>query len=101
MLQISEAYPEVVAMRSRDLVTGDWSTITYGQLQEQVTILYCTVLYCTVLNCTVLYCTVLQVTRVGRALIETGLHRHHSAVTVGLYNCPLAVIAHLAAISAG
>ena len=40
-------------------------------------------------------------TRVGRALIETGLHRHHSAVTVGLYNCPLAVIAHLAAISAG
>ena len=62
MLQISEAYPEVVAMRSRDLVTGDWSTITYGQLQEQVTILYCTVLYCTVLYCTVLYCTVLYCT---------------------------------------
>ena len=82
-------------MRSRDLVTGDWSTTTYGQLQEQVAI------YGPVLYCTVLYCTVLQVTRVGRALIETGLHRHHSAVTVGLYNCPLAVIAHLAAISAG
>ena len=95
MFQISEAYPEVVAMRSRDLVTGDWSTTTYGQLQEQVAI------YGPVLYCTVLYCTVLQVTRVGRALIETGLHRHHSAVTVGLYNCPLAVIAHLAAISAG
>ena len=60
MFQISEAYPEVVAMRSRDLVTGDWSTTTYGQLQEQVAIygpvLYCTVLYCTVLYCTVLYC---------------------------------------------
>ena len=51
-VQISEAYPEVVAMRSRDLVTGDWSTTTYGQLQEQVTMVYCTVL----LYCTVLYC---------------------------------------------
>ena len=96
MFQISEAYPEVVAMRSRDLVTGDWSTTTYGQLQEQVAI-YGPVLYCVLY----LYCTAMQVTRVGRALIETGLHRHHSAVTVGLYNCPLAVIAHLAAISAG
>ena len=47
MFQISEAYPEVVAMRSRDLVTGDWSTTTYGQLQEQVAI-YGPVLYCTV-----------------------------------------------------
>ena len=43
-------------MRSRDLVTGDWSTTTYGQLQEQVAI-YGPVLYCTVLYCTVLYCT--------------------------------------------
>ena len=61
-VQISEAYPEVVAMRSRDLVTGDWSTTTYGQLQEQVTMVYCTVLYCTVLYCTALYCTVLYCT---------------------------------------
>ena len=45
VLQISEAYPEVVAMRSRDLVNGDWSTTTYGQLQEQVTMGYCTVVY--------------------------------------------------------
>ena len=70
MLQISEAYPEVVAMRSRDLVTGDWSTITYGQLQEQVTMVYCTVVYCTVLNCTVLYCTVLYLIGLGVHLGE-------------------------------
>ena len=58
-----------------------------------------------------------QVSVTSRALIETGLHRHHGVVIIGLYNyhyyyslsllhlglynCPLWVISHLAAISAG
>lgn len=74
--QISEAYPEVTAMKSRNIVTGEWSSWTYEKLANDV-----------------------QIT--SRALIETGLHRHHCVVIIGMYNCPLWVISHLAAISAG
>ena len=74
--QISDAYPDVTAMKARDIVTGEWSSWTYGRLQTEVTL-------------------------VSRALIETGLHRHHAAVIISNYNCPLWVISHFAAISAG
>ena len=75
-LQISEAYPDVIAMKSRNIVTEEWSTWTYKRLASEVQ-------------------------NVSKALIETGLHRHHCVVIIGLYNCPLWVISHLAAISAG
>ena len=74
--QISEAYPEVTAMKARNIVTGEWSSWSYGKLATDV-----------------------QVT--SRALIETGLHRHHCVVIIGMYNCPTWVISHFAAISAG
>ena len=74
--QISDAYPDVTAMKARDIVTGEWSSWTYGRLQTEVTL-------------------------VSRALIETGLHRHHAVVIISNYNCPLWVISHFAAISAG
>ena len=63
-------------MKARDIVTGEWSSWTYGRLQTEVTI-------------------------TSRALIETGLHRHHAVVIISNYNCPLWVISHFAAISAG
>jgi len=74
--QISDAYPDVTAMKARDIVTGEWSSWTYGRLHSEVSL-------------------------VSRALIETGLHRHHAVVIISNYNCPLWVISHFAAISAG
>ena len=74
--QISDAYPDVIAMKSRNIVTEEWSTWSYKKLATEVQ-------------------------NVSKALIETGLHRHHCVVIIGLYNCPLWVISHLAAISAG
>ena len=41
-----------------------------------------------------------QVRCVGRALVEAGLHRHHSVALLG-GNSPQWVIAHLGAIFAG
>ena len=74
--QISDAYPDVIAMKSRNIVTEEWSTWSYKKLATEVQ-------------------------NVSKALIETGLHRHHCVVIIGLSNCPLWVISHLAAISAG
>ena len=76
LLQISDAYPEITAIKSRNIVTGEWTSWTYQKLQTDVT-------------------------TVSKALIETGLHRHHCVVIIGNFNCPHWVISHLAAISAG
>ena len=63
-------------MKSRNIVTGEWSSLSYSRLAGEVQV-------------------------ISKALIETGLHRHHCLVIIGMYNCPLWVISHLAAISAG
>ena len=63
-------------MKSRNIVTGEWSTWSYKKLATEVQ-------------------------NVSKALIETGLHRHHGVVIISNYNCPHWVISHLAAISAG
>ena len=68
--------PAATAIKSRNIVTGEWSSWTYQKLQADVT-------------------------TVSKALIETGLHRHHCVVILGNFNCPHWVISHLAAISAG
>ena len=71
---VAEANPDVVAMRQKD-EAGVWRQWTYQNLDEEVQI-------------------------VGKALIEIGLHRHHSVAIMGS-NSPHWIIANLAAISAG
>ena len=71
---VAEANPDVVAMRQKD-ETGQWRQWTYQNLDEEVQI-------------------------VAKALIEIGLHRHHSVAIMGS-NSPHWIIANLAAISAG
>jgi len=71
---VAEANPDVVAMRQKD-AEGQWRQWTYQNLDEEVQI-------------------------VAKALIEIGLHRHHSVAIMGS-NSPHWIIANLAAISAG
>jgi len=71
---VAEANPDVVAMRQKD-EAGQWRQWTYQNLDEEVQI-------------------------VAKALIEIGLHRHHSVAIMGS-NSPHWIIANLAAISAG
>ena len=73
--EVSEAHPDVVAVKGKDKLSGQWTSWTYQQLQTEVT-------------------------TVAKAMIETGLHRHHSMALLG-YNSPQWVIANMAAISAG
>ena len=73
--EVSEAHPDVVAMKGCDKISGQWTSWTYQQLQADVTVL-------------------------AKAMIETGLHRHHSVAVIG-YNYPHWVISNMAAISAG
>lgn len=73
--EVAEAYPEVTAFKAKDRLSGEWNLWTYQQLQSDVQ-------------------------TVAKAMIETGLHRHHSVAIIG-YNCPQWVIANMAAISAG
>ena len=62
-------------MKGRDKLSGEWTSWSYQQLQADVTV-------------------------AAKAMIETGLHRHHSVAILG-YNSPQWVIANMAAISAG
>jgi len=71
---VAEANPDIVAMRQKD-ETGQWRQWTYQNLDEEVQI-------------------------VAKALIEIGLHRHHSVAIMGS-NSPHWIIANLAAISSG
>jgi len=73
--EVSEAHPDIVAMKGRDKLSGEWTSWSYQQLQADVTV-------------------------AAKAMIETGLHRHHSVAILG-YNSPQWVIANMAAISAG
>ena len=73
--EVAEAYPDVKAIKAKDKLSGEWNTWTYQQLQADVT-------------------------TAAKAMIETGLHRHHSVAIIG-YNSPQWVIANMAAISAG
>lgn len=76
MLQhVAESNEDVVAMRSKDLITGEWKLWTYKSLEEDVK-------------------------TVAKSLLEIGLHRHHSVAIIG-NNSPHWVIANLAAIMAG
>lgn len=72
---VAEANPDVVAMRLKDTETSTWKEWTYQGLEEEVQ-------------------------TVAKALLEIGLHRHHSVAIIGS-NSPHWVIANLAAISAG
>jgi long-subunit acyl-CoA synthetase (AMP-forming) len=72
---VADANPDVVAMRQKDLATGEWKIWTYQQLDEEVQ-------------------------TVAKSLLEIGLHRHHSVAIIGS-NAPHWIIANLAAISAG
>ena len=73
--QVAEANPDVVAMRLKDTDSTEWKEWSYQALEEEVN-------------------------TVARALLEIGLHRHHSVAIVG-DNSPHWIISHLAAISAG
>ena len=73
--EVSETHPDVVAMKGCDKISGQWTSWTYQQLQSDVTVM-------------------------AKAMIETGLHRHHSVAVIG-YNYPHWVISNMAAISAG
>ena len=72
---MADAYPEVTALKARDKLSGEWNLWNYQQLQADVQ-------------------------TVAKAMIETGLHRHHSVAIIG-NNSPQWVIANMAAISAG
>lgn len=73
--QVAEANQDVVAMRSKDLESGEWKVWTYQALEDEVK-------------------------TVAKSLLEIGLHRHHSVAIIGS-NSPYWVIANLASISAG
>ena len=75
MQEVAERYPEVIAVKGVEKLTGQWKEWTYQQLQAEVTTL-------------------------AKAMIETGLHRHHSVAILGS-SSPQWVIANMAAISAG
>ena len=62
-------------MKAKDKLSGEWNTWNYKQLQTDGT-------------------------TAAKAMIETGLQRHHSVAILG-YNSPQWVIANMAAISAG
>ena len=62
-------------MRAEDRESGQWKVWTYSKLQQEVD-------------------------TVARALLETGLHRHHSVAIIGR-NSPYWIISNLATISAG
>ena len=72
--QVAEANPDVVAMRQKT-GTGEWKQWTYQNLDEEVQ-------------------------TVGKAMLEIGLHRHHSVAIIGS-NSPHWIIANFATISAG
>ena len=56
--QVAEANPDVVAMRLKDTDSTEWKEWSYQALEEEVN-------------------------TVARALLEIGLHRHHSVAIVG------------------
>ena len=72
--QTSRLHPHVIAIRAGE-VDGEWKEWSYQALLNEVEV-------------------------VARALIESGLQRHHSVAILG-GNSPQWVIAHLAAIFAG
>ena len=73
--QVAEANPDVVAMRLKNTDSTEWKEWSYHALEEEVNTM-------------------------ARALLEIGLHRHHSVAIVG-DNSPHWIIYHHAAISAG
>jgi len=72
---VAEAYPEVIAFKTRKELGGEWKTWTYSQFYEESQ-------------------------TIARAFIETGLHRHHSVAIIG-DNSPYWIMANMAAIIAG
>jgi len=76
MLQdIAERYPEVLALKERSKVPGEWTTWSYRKLLDDVQ-------------------------TAARAFVELGLHRHHSVAILG-DNSPEWVISNMAAIMGG
>ena len=73
LFDTAKAYPEVMAMRVRR--GGEWVSWTYDQFLHETQL-------------------------IARALINIGLHRHHSAIILG-NSSPEWVISNLAAIFAG